>query len=181
MSEAAKEFRLYENNPDQGSWVLYGTRYSAEQLWLKQAQLIAILDERVIFHDIGDAIAVEQKWGEERDQSTLLLLEELASVNEALDLHANQGDIAGVWLTKVLEHNPIMEISRETVSGWNLPDLYDAIEIGWGQVLRDIGIAERQNRVLTSRQRRLFAQMKQNKDRAVELLQGRHILLDFSS
>lgn len=181
MSEVAKEFRLWEDSPDSGAWVLYGTRYSAEQLWLKQAQLIAILDERVIFHDVDDSVVVEQRWWWVPIQSNLMLLEELASVNEALDFHANQGDIAGKWLTKVLEHNPIMEISRETVSGWSLPDLYDAIEIGWGQVLRDIGIAERQNGVLTSRQRRLFAEMKQNKDRAVELLQGRHVLLDFSS
>lgn len=51
MSEAAREFKLWENSPDPGAWVLYGTRYSTEQLSLKQKQLIAVLEERVVFRD----------------------------------------------------------------------------------------------------------------------------------
>lgn len=179
MSEAAREFKLWENSPDPGAWVLYGTRYSTEQLSLKQKQLIAVLEERVVFRDEWDSIWISRKEGVPVESSTMFLLEELACVNEAIDLHANQPDLAGKWLTRVLEHNPILEITRESASRGNLPILYNSIDLGWGQVLRDIGIAERQNGVLTSRQRRLFELMCGNKDRAITLLQGRHVLIGF--
>lgn len=131
MQNIATEFKLWESSRDPGAWVLYGARYSAEQLRLKQEQVIGILEGRVVFQDTGDAIGVKSIDGSLVEPSTLALLEELACINEALDLHANQPDIAGRGLTPVLEYNPVMSITRESVSPRNLADLYNEIDIGW--------------------------------------------------
>lgn len=116
MQNIATEFKLWESSPDQGAWVLYGARYSVEQLRLKQEQVIHVLEGRVIFHDDGDAIGIQNIGGGTPEPSTLALIEELACINEALDFHTNQPGMTGRGLTPILEHNPIMEITRESVS-----------------------------------------------------------------
>lgn len=116
MQNIATEFKLWESSRDPGAWVLYGARYSAEQLRLKQEQVISILEGRVIFRDVGDAIAIQNIGGGTPEPSTLALIEELSCINEALDFHTNQPGMTGQGLTPILEHNPIMEITRETTS-----------------------------------------------------------------
>jgi hypothetical protein len=95
MPNIATEFKLWEKSPDPGAWLLYGARYSAEQLTLKQQQIIDILESRVLFQDDEASIVIQTLDKSELDQSTLALIEELSCINEAIDLHANQADMAG--------------------------------------------------------------------------------------
>lgn len=180
MKNIATEFKLWDLNPDPWAWILYGTRYTEDQLRLKQQQVILVLEGRVIFEDTWNNIIAKSIDMNPYEQTTLVLIEELACINESLDLHANQPDIAGKGLTRALEHNPIMDITHDSVGEGKLVELYNRIDIGWGQIIKDIGIAENQNGILTSRQRRLFNILRRNQLRALCLLQGNHWLLQLS-
>lgn len=171
MQNTATEFKLWDINPDQGAWVLYGARYTREQLVMKRDSLIAALEGRVVFTDVGETIQVRPT-AQVFSSGDKLLLEELACVNEALDFHTNVSDFAGRGVDHLLEYNPITSITRENVSGRGLPDFYNWVDMGLGQVLRDLRVAHGQNAALSSRQHRLLSTFSANCERALTLLQG---------
>ncbi len=176
MSSVATEFKLWDKSPDPWAWILYGTRYSQEVLEAKQAQMVAILEEIFEFQDRGEDIAVSPKEDGVLASREKLLLEELACINEALEFHKNRPHWAWKWLNNLLRHDARMEISRE--SARNLVWLYNSIDMGLGQIIRDLTVAQDQNEVMTRSQQRLFATFIKSKIRAIELLQGKHIIIN---
>ena len=94
LNNFGEEFKLWDNNPDSGAWITYGTRYTQEQLQCKQQQLLDMLDLDIIFEDSSEEISVKMKDGGKPPQRVLILLEELACVNEALSFHMNQSEFA---------------------------------------------------------------------------------------
>ena len=95
MSQIAKEFKLWENNPDPGAWVLYGARYSQEVLKARQDQIIGIIEKDMDFVDCEDGIHVSLKNGGDFNNRDTALIEELACVNEALNFHDAEPYMAG--------------------------------------------------------------------------------------
>lgn len=147
-------YTLAPDNPDPGGGILYAVRYDTLSLYTHRDRVVDSLIEQgcsIFFTEDGLLILSIDGVSEDKEESVLLLIEELSVVNEALEFHEeglNPDSIDG--LAESLKASFARDIvSRDPsikAAALNLVDLFIP------QVVEDIHEAQAQNRVLTPAQ-----------------------------
>ncbi len=153
MSDLEKQFNLAEGNPDQGGGILYCMRYSRDHIEEHHAQIVGALKRiGITFTDEGDNIGAraDAELSPETERQAILLLEELSVINEAreykevgLDDIKNIPELSGYLMTTFFS----------LLKSKNLVDAYNFVTIFIPRIIRDIMLADRQNKVLTNKDR----------------------------
>ena len=149
VSNLWMEFNLRENNPDVGGGILYCLRYDSKILAHKRDYIISNLNSQGLkIKEHGEDLAVipPKDMRESGFQKTVLLLEELSVLNDALDY-------ASIGLD---QYNSLFELKNGLITNYfNMlkPDqvgAYNFVDLFIPQVAKELYIADKQNKILSS-------------------------------
>lgn len=149
-----EQFNLAEQNLDPGAGILYCLRHSEDRIRGHQESIIEALQSLSIsLKEVEEAIAVvlPQPLPEDQFQRVYLLLEELSCLNEAIEyIECGYGQYRNIaQLTAGLA-----TAYYQCLKDHHLPRAYDMVAVVIPQIVRDITIADHQNDVLSSSERR---------------------------
>lgn len=146
------EFNLGENNPDVGGGILYCLRYDSKILDHKRDYIISNLNSQHLkIKEHGECLEVIPPKDMRKSDipRTVLLLEELSVLNDALDY-------ASIGLD---QYNSLFELKNGLITNYFdmlKPDqvgAYNLVDMFIPQVARELYIADKQNKILSSSER----------------------------
>jgi hypothetical protein len=161
-----KQFNLGKNNPSPGGGILYCLRYSPERIEAHQESVISALENigaEII--DLGQGLGISLKGlGESEQRRAVILLEELSVLNEAQEYHeAGFGRYRSISeLKDGLICSYLRALERDQVAA------YDLVDVNIPQIVRDISIADKQNKILNSLEREEIKELSDFARRQVE-------------
>lgn len=154
MDELWEQFNLAENNPDRGGGILYCLRYSYDMIRAKREQLISIMKNNGIqLVEMEDGMISVETGTDSLDEhrKNFILFEELSVLNEAAEYYeAGLGPFNSVddLMRKLVSHYDQLMMKK------NLPDAYNFISTAIPEVISDLRFADRQNNVLSKKDRK---------------------------
>jgi len=162
-----KQFNLGKNNPSPGGGILYCLRYSPERIEAHQESVISALENiGATIQDYADQqVAVSFKnLDESQKRRAVILLEELSVLNEAQEYHeAGFGRYRSISeLKDGLMCSYVNILERDQVAA------YDLVDVNIPQIVRDIRIADKQNKILSAFEREQIKELSDFAKRQVE-------------
>lgn len=156
-----QQFNLAEANPDPGGGILYCMRYDREHIEEHHAQVIQALKRiGVTFKDDetsgGIAAVPENELTPDEEKTELALLEELSVINEAREY--KEVGLDGVTNVKELCERLTLSF-YENLDQKRLVDAYNFVSVFLPTVIRDLQIADKQNGVLSKKDRDAVQQL----------------------
>ena len=165
------KFNLWEQNPDQGGGIIYCMRYSREVIEQKRKRVISVLDSLDIYPKEVDwndiAIIPDKNYSQDNTQRILHLLEELSVLNGALEYKASLLDTI-----KNIEElsNLLISIYLSLLQDKKIADAYNLIDITIWEIIADILLADKQNWVLSKKDKKIIENLAGFRDRQISLL-----------
>ena len=158
------QFNLAENNPGLGGGILYCLRYALPRIEGHQEVVVDTLKGLgVCIVEEGDKLGLKfrSEYATNKDQNSLLrrvnaLVEELSCLNEAIEYsRAGFGDCRTIEDLK----NKLMCSYFEIFEKGSHVEAYDLVDFTIPRMVRDITIADRQNKVLSSKDRKSLEEL----------------------
>jgi hypothetical protein len=172
-----EQFNLRDYSLDQGGGILYCIRYSPERISAHRNAIIKNLESRGVYiEEVEDRLGVgfRRTQNHEERNSAIIMLEELSVLNEATEYQE-----AGLEQYRSIRElvDGIKTSVLEGVSQKNLVDIYNFLEMSIPQIVRDIRIADRQNKVLSNKERQALDNLMEFASRQVRQLNSPHGLV----
>ena len=165
------EFNLGENNQDVGGGILYCLRYDSKILDHKRDYIISNLNSQhlnIKEHGKDLAVIAPIDMSPSDLQRTFLLLEELSVLNDALDY-------ASIGLD---QYNSLFELRNGLITNYFdmlKPDqvgAYNLVDMFIPQVAKELYIADKQNKILSSSERNELEQLVSFAEGQVKVLEN---------
>ena len=172
-----EQFNLRDYNLDQGGGILYCIRYSPERLSAHRNAIIRSLESRGIYiEEAEDRLGVGSRRTQNHEErnSALMMLEELSVLNEATEY---QEAVFGQYRSIRELVDGIKTSVLEGISQESLVDTYNFLEMSVPQIVRDIRIADQQNKVLCNKERQALNSLMEFASRQVRQLNSPHGLV----
>ena len=170
MSNLEKQFNLGPANQDQGGGILYCMRYDSAHIEEHHTQVIEALKKiGLTFSDRGEDIAVssENKLSPEEEKRALALLEELSVINEAREY--KEAGLDGIKNIRDLRDRLSLSFYA-LLDQRKLVDAYDFVDLFIPRIVNDIRLADKQNHVLSSEDRKALEELARFAQSRAEML-----------
>jgi len=172
------EFNLAKSNQDPGAGILYCLRYDANRLKGHQEQVVTALKSLGIkLDDLGDnnivASFIEPNSIVEKGERAYLLLEELSCLNEAIEYtEVGFGKFKSI---EELKHG-LITTYFSLLTDEKKVEAYDLISTVIPQIVRDIRIADSQNKALSNKEKKALEELILFTKRKEALASGKYVL-----
>ena len=172
-----KEIHLGTNLADVWGGVLYAFRYTEEVLEQKRNQIAVLLEESWLqvreewdglVSDLRD-ISVEMK------ARVLYLMEEISVINDAL--HYKTLKVSGGELVGFAQITDYILTLFAHIDNENKVDVYNAVDLGVWEIIRDVYMSIKQGYTLTHEQTQEFETMVQTYKNLMHRLDSRFIII----